>query len=225
MQSTLGIRPGAAADRGHRRVRSTNRAGKPVAIQGAYALAVAPGGTAYVLATPDPDSQQGFVVPVRVRAGTQGNLIKVGLTPLRIAFIPDGKMAYVANYASGSVTPIRLADGRAGPRTPVREAALRAGPGHSDPRRDELAREASKGRPAPGCHRDRPLNLRWRPCPGASCPPGRPRSPAPERNCTGPAQLSDLQAGECGSARGPGWSDGFVCRQAARRAPGLSWAA
>ena len=96
-------------------MRSTNRAGKPVAIQGAYALAVAPGGTAYVLATPDPDSQQGFVVPVRVRAGTQGNLIKVGLTPLRIAFIPDGKMAYVANYASGSVTPIRLADGRAEP--------------------------------------------------------------------------------------------------------------
>jgi DNA-binding beta-propeller fold protein YncE len=33
----------------------TNRAGKPVAIQGAYALAVAPdGGTAYVLAMPDP---------------------------------------------------------------------------------------------------------------------------------------------------------------------------
>jgi DNA-binding beta-propeller fold protein YncE len=94
---------------------ATNRAGKPVAIQGAYALAVAPGGTAYVLATPDPDSQQGFVVPVRVRAGTQGNLIKVGLTPLRIAFIPGGKMAYVANYASQSVTPIRLADGRAEP--------------------------------------------------------------------------------------------------------------
>jgi|GEM_PF-1014489 len=92
---------------------ATNRAGKPVAIQGAYALAVAPGGTAYVLATPDPDSQQGFVVPVRVRTGTQGNPIKVGLTP--IAFIPDGKMAYVANYASGSVTPIRLADGWAEP--------------------------------------------------------------------------------------------------------------
>ena len=50
----------------------TNRAGKPVAIQGAYALAVAPGGdTAYVLATPDPDSQQGFVVPVHIRAAAQ----------------------------------------------------------------------------------------------------------------------------------------------------------
>jgi DNA-binding beta-propeller fold protein YncE len=94
---------------------ATNRAGKPVAIQGAYALAVAPGGTAYVLAMPDPDSQQGFVIPVHVRAGTKGNLIKVGLSPLQIAFTPDGTMAYVVNYASASVTPIRLADGRAEP--------------------------------------------------------------------------------------------------------------
>lgn len=94
----------------------TNRAGKPVAIQGAYALAVAPGGgTAYVLAMPDPDSQQGFVIPVQVRASTAGTPIKVGLNPVQIAFTPDGTMAYVANYASGSVAPIRLADGRAGP--------------------------------------------------------------------------------------------------------------
>jgi DNA-binding beta-propeller fold protein YncE len=92
---------------------TTNRAGKPVAIRGAYALAVAPGGgTAYVLATPDPGSQQGFAVPVDIRAGTAGTPIKAGLSPARIAFTPDGKMAYVANYASQSVTPIRLADGR-----------------------------------------------------------------------------------------------------------------
>ena len=94
---------------------ATNRAGRPVAIQGACALAVAPGGTAYVLAVPSPDSQQGFVVPVHVRAGTTGNPIKVGLSPLQIAFTPDGKMAYVTNYASASVTPIQLADGRAEP--------------------------------------------------------------------------------------------------------------
>jgi DNA-binding beta-propeller fold protein YncE len=93
----------------------TNRAGKPVAIQEAYALRVAPGGrTAYVLATPDSNSQQGFVVPVHIRAGTAGAPIKVGLNPVQIAFTPDGKMAYVANYASQSVTPIRLADGWAG---------------------------------------------------------------------------------------------------------------
>jgi DNA-binding beta-propeller fold protein YncE len=95
---------------------ATNRAGKPVAIQGAYALAVAPGGgMAYVLALPDPDSQQGFVVPIHVRASTAGTPIKVGLSPAQIAVTPDGKMAYVANYASGNVTPIRLADGRAEP--------------------------------------------------------------------------------------------------------------
>lgn len=94
----------------------TNRAGKPVAIQGAYAVAVAPGGgTAYVLAMPDSDSQQGFVVPVHLRAGTAGTPIKVGLNPVQIAFTPDGTMAYVANYASESITPIRLADGRAEP--------------------------------------------------------------------------------------------------------------
>jgi len=107
---------------------ATNRAGKPVAIQGAYALAASPGGTAYVLAMPSPDSQQGFVVPVHVRAGTTGNPIKVGLSPLQIAFTPDGTMAYVANYASASVTPIRLADGRAEPpiaagKIPTRLAA------------------------------------------------------------------------------------------------------
>jgi DNA-binding beta-propeller fold protein YncE len=86
-----------------------------VAIQGAYALAAAPGGTAYVLAMPSPDSQQGFVVPVHVRAGTAGTPVKVGLSPAQIAVTPDGTMAYVANYASASVTPIRLAGGRAGP--------------------------------------------------------------------------------------------------------------
>jgi hypothetical protein len=37
------------------------------------------------------------------------------LNPVQIAFTPNGEMAYVANYASQSVTPIRLADGQAGP--------------------------------------------------------------------------------------------------------------
>lgn len=94
---------------------ATNRAGQPVAIQGAYGLAVAPGGAAYVLARPDPNSQQGFVVPVDFRASTAGTPIKVGLDPADIVFTPDGAMAYVANYASESVTPIQLPGGRAGP--------------------------------------------------------------------------------------------------------------
>ena len=36
-------------------------------------------------------------------------------------------------------------------------AAVRGRSG-SGPRRDELCREADQGRPAPDCHRDRPLN-------------------------------------------------------------------
>ena len=108
---------------------ATNRAGEPVAIQGACALAVAPdGGTAYVLAMPDSGSQQGFVVPVPVHASAAGKPIKVGLNPVQIVFTPDGKMAYVANYASESVTPIQLPGGLAGPpiaagKIPTRLAA------------------------------------------------------------------------------------------------------
>ena len=95
---------------------ATNRAGEPVAIEGAYALAVAPdGGTAYALAMPDSGSQQGFVVPVYVRASTAGTPTRVGLNPVQIIFTPDAKMAYVANYASESVTPIQLPGGQAGP--------------------------------------------------------------------------------------------------------------
>jgi hypothetical protein len=52
--------------------------------QGAYALAVAPGGgTAYVLAMSDSDSRQGFAVPVHIRAGSAGTPIKVGLNPVQ----------------------------------------------------------------------------------------------------------------------------------------------
>jgi DNA-binding beta-propeller fold protein YncE len=95
---------------------ATNRAGRSVAIEGGVALVVAPGGTtAYVLAKPNPDSEQGFVVPVDIRANTPGQPIKVGMSPQQIAITPDGKMAYVANYASGNVTPIQLAEGRAEP--------------------------------------------------------------------------------------------------------------
>lgn len=99
---------------------ATNRASRPVAIQGAYAVAVAPGGgTAYALTMPDPNSQQGFVVPVHIRTSTAGQPIKVGLSPEQIAFTPDGTMAYVTNYGSQSVTPIRLPGGLAGPAIPA----------------------------------------------------------------------------------------------------------
>jgi DNA-binding beta-propeller fold protein YncE len=39
--------------------------------------------------------------------------IRVGSEPWQIATTPDGKMAYVTNLASGTVTPIRVATGTA----------------------------------------------------------------------------------------------------------------
>jgi DNA-binding beta-propeller fold protein YncE len=64
---------------------ATNRAGKPVAIQGAHALAVAPdGGT---LAR-KPVSWRGQVIPIRVATNSAGKPIKVGKLPIAIAIAP-----------------------------------------------------------------------------------------------------------------------------------------
>ena len=40
--------------------------------------------------------------------------IKVGIQPMAIAITPDGKTAYVANYLSGTVTPIATGTNSAG---------------------------------------------------------------------------------------------------------------
>jgi hypothetical protein len=64
---------------------ATNRAGKPVAIQGAHALAIAPdGGT---LAR-KPVSWRGQVIPIRVATNSAGKPIKVGKLPIAIAIAP-----------------------------------------------------------------------------------------------------------------------------------------
>jgi hyaluronoglucosaminidase len=100
---------------------ATNKPGKPIRIEGAFAIAITPdGATAYVLSTPDPDSSQGYVVPIRVATDARSTPIRVGMLPVQIAISPDGKMAYVSNGGSGTVTPIRVAAGRAG-------KAIRAG--------------------------------------------------------------------------------------------------
>lgn len=125
----------------------TNRAGKPVAIQGAYALAVAPdGGTAYVLAMPDPACRRPGRAADRRREGSG----TAGGQPGR----QDGlrtRLEHIRRDGSGHTVQNAV-------QNAAEEAALRPGPGHSDPRRDELRREAHKGGPAPGCHRDRLLN-------------------------------------------------------------------
>ena len=124
-----------------------NRAGKPVAIQGAYALAVAPdGGTAYVLAMPDPACRRPGRAAGRRREGSG----TAGGQPGR----QDGlrtRLEHIRRDGSGHTVQNAV-------QNAAEEAALRPGPGHSDPRRDELRREAHKGGPAPGCHNDRLLN-------------------------------------------------------------------
>ena len=48
-------------------------------------------------------------VPLDLASGTLGAPIPVGQEPHSVAVTPDGRMAYVTNYASASVTPIDLA--------------------------------------------------------------------------------------------------------------------
>ena len=60
--------------------------------------------------------------------------------PVAIAITPDGKTAYVANFGSGTVTPIATATNTAGPPIPVGSS-----PGHRDHpgRQDRLRRPAT----------------------------------------------------------------------------------
>lgn len=60
-------------------------------------------------------------VTVSTTSGGQkvGAKIKVGSYPDAVAITPNGKMAYVANYTSNTVTPIDLATNKARPAIPV----------------------------------------------------------------------------------------------------------
>ena len=101
----------------------TSRPGRPIRVPGGIAVAITPdGSTAYVLSQPNPDSEQGVVVPVRVATGTSAKPIRVGMSPEQIVVTPDGQMAYVTNFGSGTVTPIRVATGTA-------SAAIKVGKG------------------------------------------------------------------------------------------------
>jgi len=61
----------------------------------------------------------GGVTPIDVATGKPGTPIPVGTRPVGVAFTPDGKTAYVTNFASDNVTPIDVATGKPGTPIPV----------------------------------------------------------------------------------------------------------
>jgi sugar lactone lactonase YvrE len=130
-------------------------ASEPVRLSSAGALAMAADGRTLYVANPDGAT----ITPVSTATGEPGPPIVVDSSPDGVVLTPDGTTVLV--LTSAGVTPVDTATNR-GPenavqdpgRRPVPEACLRAGPRHSDPRRDELGREADKGRPAPERHRD-----------------------------------------------------------------------
>jgi YVTN family beta-propeller protein len=73
------------------------------------AIALSPDGKSIYVVAPE------AFVPLDLASGTLGAPIPVGKEPHSVAVTPDGRMAYVTNYASASVTPINLATRTAEP--------------------------------------------------------------------------------------------------------------
>jgi YVTN family beta-propeller protein len=102
---------------------ATNMPGEPIDVgDEPFAIAVTPDGkTVYVANTWEntgrPASAPGTVTPIATATNTPGAPIEVGSQPWAFAITPDGKTAYVINFASASVTPIATATNTAG--TPV----------------------------------------------------------------------------------------------------------
>jgi YVTN family beta-propeller protein len=61
------------------------------------------------------NSGSGTVTPISTATGKAAQPIPVGADPQAIAVTPDGRTAYVLDWAAGSVTPIVTATGRALP--------------------------------------------------------------------------------------------------------------
>jgi DNA-binding beta-propeller fold protein YncE len=72
------------------------------------------------------------VTLIRTATGTIETPIRVGNFPFGIAITLNGKTAYVANYSSGTVTPIRTAINTAG--APSRRASPCGHRDHTGPR-------------------------------------------------------------------------------------------
>jgi len=98
---------------------ATNKLEKPVKLSngGPEAIAIAPDGkTAYVVS--QSSSSMAAVTPINLTTNKAGEPIKIGTRPmpkgvfgqpLAIAISPNGTTAYLADGASGTVTPIDLA--------------------------------------------------------------------------------------------------------------------
>lgn len=105
----------AVIDVASRSVRATIRV--PWTIE---AFALSPDGSvAYVAGSSFQTQEIEGVVPVDLANGTLGAWTPAGKDPNSIAVTPDGRMAYVTNYNSASVTPINLITHAAGPEIPV----------------------------------------------------------------------------------------------------------
>jgi DNA-binding beta-propeller fold protein YncE len=108
---------------------ATNTPGPMIPVADPGAIAITPNGkTIYVASADAPGAEYGRVTPIRTATRTTGPAIHVGITPVAIAITPDGKTAYVlsepvdSTYGQpeeGSVTPVRIATGAAGPAIPV----------------------------------------------------------------------------------------------------------
>lgn len=55
------------------------------------------------------------VIPIELPSDIPGPVIRVGADPQFVDVTPDGRTAYVASYASSTITPIDTATGTAGP--------------------------------------------------------------------------------------------------------------
>jgi DNA-binding beta-propeller fold protein YncE len=111
---------------------ATNKPGPAIPVADPGAIAITPDGKAVYVASYSNDdngvTQYGTVTPIPTGTNTPGPAIHVGLAPVAIAITPDGKTAYVLSEPvdptygqpeEGSVTPIRIATGTAGPAIPV----------------------------------------------------------------------------------------------------------
>jgi YVTN family beta-propeller protein len=99
---------------------ATNRPGKPIKLsEPPQAIAMAPGGKAYVAIQTGSMTSHGFraaydFMSLDLATGRLGKPVKLGGEPEAIAITPNGKIAYVTMFSSGTVTPINLSTNRAG---------------------------------------------------------------------------------------------------------------